>query len=164
MGSTLLAATGNNPYQRLGTTETMPWAGFSHGTGTFTIFNRRDGSGGDAGAHMAGAIGGMGIEAGNPVGGLRSSTASFPERWRYDRGGILPSGRIGMNMSGSPERVLSGKQTRDFERLVDALSRRNGGGTQRFVLDVGGGRTLSGWIQDEIHGQHEFENSMGRMG
>ncbi|WP_236574622.1 phage tail tape measure protein [Nocardiopsis sp. FR26] len=41
---------------------------------------------------------------------------------RYDRGGRLEHGEMGINLSRRPERVLSPDQTRSFERLVDVLS------------------------------------------
>jgi len=164
VGSTLLAAKGLNPAQRLGTTESMPWNGFTRGSGSFTIFNKPDGAGGASGAHMAGAIGGLGIESGGSgVGGLTSSVGFFPDQWKFDRGGILRSGGTAVNRSGRPERVLSPQSTRDFERLVDVLSRKGGGGVQRFVLDAGGGRTLTGWIQDEIDGQASLDSRLARL-
>ncbi len=44
----------------------------------------------------------------------------------YDTGGILPSGRVGINRSGQPERILSPSQTAAFERLVAQLEGSRG--------------------------------------
>lgn len=40
----------------------------------------------------------------------------------YDRGGLMRSGTSGVNTSGQPERVLTGRQTRSFENLVQGLA------------------------------------------
>lgn len=48
----------------------------------------------------------------------------------YDGGGMLRSGRGGVNLSGRPERVLSGRQTNAFESLVRVLDRRGSGASQ----------------------------------
>src|ERR1051326_4177391 len=44
----------------------------------------------------------------------------------YGLGGILRSGRCGVNTSGRPERILSPAQTAAFERLVDVLNTHRG--------------------------------------
>ncbi len=41
----------------------------------------------------------------------------------FDTGGLLPSGGVGRNQSGSPERILSPAQTKSFDRLVTLLDR-----------------------------------------
>jgi len=51
----------------------------------------------------------------------------------YDTGGILPSGGLGVNRSGRPERILSPGQTESFDRLVKLLE-RGGGGQARGPL------------------------------
>jgi hypothetical protein len=48
---------------------------------------------------------------------------------RYDRGGLLASGGLAFNQSGSPERVLSPRQTRSFDRLTHAVTRGSAGNT-----------------------------------
>lgn len=60
----------------------------------------------------------------------------------YDSGGILPSGKTGINKSGKPERILSPRQTKAFERLVDTLQGAPSGDTS--------GRQLARAIEDLV--------------
>jgi len=57
------------------------------------------------------------------AGGRHSSGGGY---LGYDSGGILPSGRVGINRSGLPERILSPSQTAAFERLVAQLEGSRG--------------------------------------
>ena len=54
----------------------------------------------------------------------------------YDTGGILPSGGLGVNRSGRPERILSPGQTESFDRLVKLLERGGGQGRGPLVGTV----------------------------
>lgn len=84
----------------------------------------------------------------------------------FDKGGIMRG--LGMNLSGQPERVLSPKQTRDFERLTDVLDRatsRVGGGAGPAVIniyDVDG--RLMGTMRGEIDDDRAFRGTLGRQG
>jgi hypothetical protein len=72
----------------------------------------------------------------NPLSNILASTrytlsryGSLAAGWKgqgYDLGGILRSGRFGVNTSGRPERILSPAQTAAFERLVDVLNTHRG--------------------------------------
>lgn len=106
VGAVLNAAVGVNPHQRRGTTSTMPWAGFSPGTGSFTAgwFT------GDPG-HMAGNIAGLGIESAGSVGvrlgRAATSVTSFPGIAHYDNAPILPPGwTLAYNGTGRDEYVI----------------------------------------------------------
>lgn len=93
----------------------------------------------------------------------------------FDGGGILKSGRIGMNASGRPERILSPAQTIAFERLVDVLAptlsaRAMTTATEQLVGEL----RITNWekgtgyfrliAQDEISATSEFDGSVRRMG
>lgn len=149
VGGVLLAALGRNPYQRIGSTASMPWPGFSPGPGTFT-------TGTDPGSHMAGNIGGLGIESrggdGITLGSAITPLSSFARMDHYDRGGELrPGWTLAYNGTGQAETVRTADQERARQR------------PQRFVLDLGSGRVLTGVIRDEIAGHAAFQASTSRM-
>jgi hypothetical protein len=83
----------------------------------------------------------------------------------FDVGGLLRSGGLAVNLSGKPERVLDPRTTENFERLTQSMDRDStrSRGAQRIVLDVGGGKTLTGIIRDEIDSDGSFTRTTGRM-
>ena len=105
VSAVLNAAQGKSPYSRRGSTGTMPWAGFSGGKGSFSAgwFTGSPG-------HMAGNIGGLGIESAGGVGvrtgAAATSVNSFPNIAHYDNGGMLqPGWTMAYNGTGRPEPV-----------------------------------------------------------
>jgi murein DD-endopeptidase MepM/ murein hydrolase activator NlpD len=85
----------------------------------------------------------------------------------FDKGGLLRHGGMAVNMSGETERILDPRQTANFERLTRALDKQTmsgrHAGAQRIILDVGGGKTLTGVIRDEIDSDGSFTRTTGRM-
>lgn len=83
----------------------------------------------------------------------------------YDKGGIARGVGHFPKMTPRPERVLSPRQTVAFERLVDAMDSRAGAsnGPQRFVLDAGGGVTLTGHIDNRVQGHGALQATAGRQ-
>jgi hypothetical protein len=57
---------GLNPFSRVGTTATFPWAGFAPGPGVFMIGSTANAGGGIG--HMAGTLGGVNVESAGGVG------------------------------------------------------------------------------------------------
>lgn len=138
---------GQYPYARVGATGNFPWPGFRPGFGPgLTIGSFRGNPG-----HMAGTIGNTNVESSSGVGvrvggGARGAgdrmftvRAHLPA---FDDGGIFGSGRAALNASGSPERVLSPRQTEAFERLVTTLSTIRGLTTPQ-VAAAGGAATAA---------------------
>jgi hypothetical protein len=83
----LNASMGRNPYSRVGTTASSPWAGSQGGVGRYTIGYFKGSPG-----HMSGNIGGLGVEStGDHVrvgSGARSPMSSmFSGRFHYAQGG-----------------------------------------------------------------------------
>jgi hypothetical protein len=107
---------------------------------------------------------------GNPLNAYQKWSSRSPH-W-YDDGGMMPDKGIAVNRSGKPERVLDPRTTRNFERLTMALdgatSGRSRAGAQRFILDVGGGRTLTGWIDERVEdvtsGHASHHAGLSRLG
>lgn len=121
VGAVLNASLGRYPYTRLGNTDSMPWAGFTPGGGLFSAgwFTGNPG-------HMAGNVGGLGIESaggvGSRVGGSARSVRSFPRIAHYDSGGFLAPGvNLAINKTGAPEPVLTNRQWRKIDRLIETL-------------------------------------------
>jgi hypothetical protein len=117
MGAITNVIRGRSP-ARIGTTASMPWAGFAPGSnGAFVIGNSRNT--GDGIGHMAGTLLGVPVETrggdGTVVGpGSRgASNGLFGEHYsfQYDSGGMLPTGWSSVyNGTGSPEPVLTDSQ------------------------------------------------------
>lgn len=69
---------------------------------------------------------------------------------RFDTGGIWGSGTVGVNESGRPERVLSPRQTRAFEQLVDGVL----SGHRTPVASVGRGSTADRPLVGTVNVNH----------
>ena len=93
----------------------------------------------------------------------------------YDTGGILPSGRMAINRSGRPERVLDPRTTANFERLtasIDVAARRGvgartsaaSGGRERFdlYLDRGSRERLTGYVRRVAQATNAGERRYGQ--
>lgn len=139
VGGVLLSALGRSPYQRIGTTASMPWPGFRPGTGTFT-------TGTDPGSHMDGNIGGLGIESrggdGIVLGSGITPIGSFARVDHYDNGGVWRHGRLGVNMSGGDELVI----TRDQARWFFGTGGGGGRGGSRTQV-ISGRMQITNWQQ-----------------
>jgi hypothetical protein len=134
VGAVLNAAQGKNPYSRRGTTGSMPWGGFHPGKGSFSVgwFTGNPG-------HMAGSIGGMGIESaggvGVRVGGAARSLSSFPNVAHYDQGGWLqPGWTAAYNGTGKPERITAPHQDDLSEQMAAVLAELRGIKTQQGLI------------------------------
>jgi TP901 family phage tail tape measure protein len=123
------AALGRFPYQRLGSTGTMPWPGWQMGVGRLTAgwFSGSPG-------HTAGRLGGLGFESAGGVGfrtgGSARSPMSFPRQMHLrDGGGRLPHGDAALNLSGDEEAVITGPQVRALRAAARELGQasRSGG-------------------------------------
>jgi hypothetical protein len=120
-----------NPYRRLGSTGTMPWAGSAPGVGLYTI-GWSTNVGGSGIGHTSGNIGGLGVESNGTdgvvvgSGALSPLSSMFTGLMHYDRGGILKPGlTLAHNGTGRNETVLAPR----------APTRRDHGGTRRLVLE-----------------------------
>lgn len=102
--------------------------------------------------------------------GRNGSTFNPASLGIFDRGG-LARGRGGMFKNTiKPERVLDPRTTRNFERMTYTLDKMAAGGRaaapatpQRVVIDFGGGRTLTGWIDERVDGHAGVAATTGRM-
>lgn len=152
VGGVWAKALGKSPYHRYFTTAGFGSgpAGWSSGPGKFTVGN-------DPGSHMAGNIGGLGIESrggdGVVLGSGITPLSSFDYMAHYDRGGELrPGWTAAYNGTGRTEVIRTAEQ-----------DRAGSNGPLRFVLDLGGNRVLTGFIRDEIEGHANFEATTARM-
>jgi TP901 family phage tail tape measure protein len=158
------AAVGRNPYQRIGSTGTMPWPGMSGGPGLYSIgwFTGSPG-------HMSGNIGGLNVESSGGVGAHVGSTARSPMDSmfnglaHFDSGGRLrPGWTLAHNGTGRDEYVHR------FRGGAGASSRP---APQPQVIDARMRITnwQQGWaqvrleMQDSIDSDHEFAATVGRM-
>jgi hypothetical protein len=139
MSALVNVARGQNPYSRVGSTQSFPWGGFGPGGGPFMIGSFRGSPG-----HMAGTLlgtnvesaGGVGVRVGSSARGARDSMfgGNIWHLASFDRGGMLyPS-----NRTSQPERVLSPAQTRSFDRLVRVLDRGAVAGVINVTVNTGG--------------------------
>lgn len=117
---------GRNPYSRVGSTASFPWAGFQPGGGPGLSIGAFKGSPG----HMAGTIGGTNVESSGSVGvrvggGARGvSNSMFNIRAHLaDKGGRIPHGHAALNLSGRAERMLTGRQDSNLMRLTHGIER-----------------------------------------
>jgi hypothetical protein len=83
----------------------------------------------------------------------------------FDGGGVARGAGYIPKRVIAPERVLTAQQTSSFDRLVGALDDRRSVGRHgsRIAIDFEGGRTLTGWIHEEIAAGASLANTVGRM-
>jgi hypothetical protein len=133
------ACRGRNPYSRLGSTGTMPWANTRPGKGAFTVgwFTGSPG-------HISGTLGGMGVESTNgsvriggrarkPTDSLFNRIAHFTSpRGIRQFGGTYRGGGKGEYSGGHPQGIVrnaaarrgwdTGEQWRSLYKLIDSES------------------------------------------
>lgn len=112
-----------------------------HGAFTAGWANPGERGGGDVG-HTAGNLAGLAFESGGAGGDMHygagsTSVDSFAHVGHmkgYDRGGILPAGGLGVNVSGKPEMVRSASQEDELNKTLKAIlaELRGGGNTKEL--------------------------------
>jgi hypothetical protein len=144
-----------NPYRRLGSTASMPWAGSAPGVGLYTI-GWSTNVGGTGIGHTSGNIGGLGVESNGTDGVVTGSAALSPLSsmfnglMHYDQGGILRPGlTLARNNTGKNEHVMSVDQ---IHALIKAI--RESLGKDSPLLDrlkeLGGRMLQAARSQDRV--------------
>lgn len=131
-------ARGRNPYSRLGSTATFPWAGFRPGVGAFTIGSTPNAGGGIG--HMAGTLNGVNVESrggqGVVIGGSARGARNPLFSERAYLAGFANGGRV---LPGDPPFDVLARNGRAFRPgLLKALA------GQARTMDTGG-EIRPGW-------------------
>ena len=78
------------------------------------------------------------VDWGKGILGMDSTGSTGGEAKVYDKGGIIPHGGTGINLSGKPEAVLTNSEMRGFQALAASVS-KGGVGAAGISTDLSGG-------------------------